>query len=140
MVAARLPTPLKEPLSCSTHLVNEVNERLRQAKLSSRALEFCLFLHRQTFGNAGWHRKQGRAEWRCRFELSTWSKALDCDKSNLRRLRLGLEAAHIIHFESDEDDLGRGWIGWNLQKSGAKTERSAPEQSLNDLSILTTIV
>jgi hypothetical protein len=116
MVAARLPTPLpKAPLSCSTHLSNDVNERLRQAKLSSRAFEFCLFLHRQTFGNAGWHRKQGRAEWHCRFELATWARALACDKSNLRRLRLGLEAAHIIHFEPDEDDSGQGWVSWNLR-------------------------
>jgi hypothetical protein len=115
MIAASLPTSLKQPLSCSTHLANVVNERLLQAKLSSRALEFCLFLHRQTFGNAGWHRKQGRVEWCCRFELSTWARTLGCDKSNLRRLRLGLEAAHIIVFESDEDGPGQGWIAWNLK-------------------------
>jgi hypothetical protein len=128
------------PFSCSTNLSNVVLERLRQVKLGSRAMEVCLYLHRQTFGNAGWHRKQGHEEWWCHFDLARWSRVLACEKSNLLRMRQSLLDCHIICFEPDELHPGAGRIGWNLQKSGAKTERSAPEQSLNDLSILTTIV
>ena len=102
------------PFSCSTHLANDVTDHLRRAKLGSRALEFCLYLHRQTFGNAGWHRKLGREEWWCAFDLATWAVALACNKSNLRRIRADLEACQIICFEPDPSQPGQGRIGWNL--------------------------
>jgi hypothetical protein len=95
-------------------LANEVTDQLRRAKLGSRALEFCLYLHRQTFGNAGWHRKLGREEWWCAFDLATWAVALACNKSNLRRIRADLEACQIIRFEPDPTHPGQGRMGWNL--------------------------
>ena len=102
------------PFSCSTNLANEVTDQLRRAKLGSRALEFCLYLHRQTFGNAGWHRKLGREEWWCAFDLATWSVALACNKSNVRRIRADLEACQIIRFEPDPSHPGQRRMGWNL--------------------------
>jgi hypothetical protein len=90
-------------------------ERLRQAKLGSRALEFCLHLHRQTFGNAGWHRQQGREEWWCHFDLAIWARVLACEKSNLLRIRQALVKCQIIRFEPDEQYPGQGKIGWNLE-------------------------
>src|SRR5262245_36982745 len=102
------------PLHCSTGYSNDVMDHLRQAKLGSRALEFCLFLQRQTFGNAGWHRKQGRQEWWCSFDLAAWATALACAKSNVLRIRAALEACQIIRFEPDPAAPGQGRIGWNL--------------------------
>ncbi|HLV99403.1 MAG TPA: hypothetical protein VKT82_12080 [Ktedonobacterales bacterium] len=111
----RLPARRPQvPFSCSTNLANDVTEQLRQAKLGSRALEVCLYLYRQTFGNAGWHRKQGREEWWCTFDLAAWAEALACNKSNLRRIRTELEACHIICFEPDAAHPGQGRLGWNL--------------------------
>ena len=115
--AAREHLPARSPrlpFSCSTNLANEVTDQLRRAKLGSRALEFCLYLHRQTFGNAGWHRKLGREEWWCAFDLATWASALACNKSNLRRIRADLEACQIIRFAPDPVHPGQGQIGWNL--------------------------
>jgi hypothetical protein len=116
MVAIRHPPAGRvPPFSCSPTLANEVNERLIHAKLSSRALEFCLLLHWHTLGNADGQRDLGHPEWRCPFDLVTWARALAWDKSNLRRLRQRLEACHIIHFEPDPDEPGQGWLGWNLE-------------------------
>jgi hypothetical protein len=103
------------PCSCSTNLSNVVIERLRQAKLGSRAMEVCLYLHRQTFDNAGRHRKQGREEWWCSFDLARWSRVLACEKSNLLRIRQALVDCQIISFDPDELHPGEGRIGWNLE-------------------------
>ncbi len=73
------------PFSCSTNLVNAVTDHLRNAKLTARAWEVCAYLHRQTFGNAGWHRKRGQPETQCAFDLAAWAAAIPCDRSNLRR-------------------------------------------------------
>lgn len=115
MVAIRhSPEDRTHPFSCSTNLANEITERLIHAKLSSRALEFCLSLQQHTLRNEDGHRTPGRPEWRCPFDLGTWARALDWDKSNLRRLRQRLEACHIVHFEPDQDHPGEGWLEWNL--------------------------
>jgi hypothetical protein len=119
MVATRPPSKDRtHPFSSCTNLANEVNEHLVDARLSSRAMEFCLYFQRHTFGKASWHRKPGRPEWGCQFDLARWAKALKLDKSNLRRTRHRLEACHIIHFDPDPAHPGQGWLGWQLPFDG----------------------
>jgi hypothetical protein len=101
------------PFSCSTNVSNDVLEHLRRAKLGSAAMEFCLYMHRRTFGDAGYHRSKGRQETACTFDLAQWAAEIPNDKSNVRRIRADLEACHIITFTEDETTPGRGIIAWN---------------------------
>jgi len=101
------------PFSCSTNVSNDVLEHLRRAKLGSAAMEFCLYMHRRTFGDAGYHRRRGRQETACAFDLAQWADEMPNDKSNVRRIRADLEACHIITFTEDETTPGRGIIAWN---------------------------
>src|SRR5579859_7063413 len=102
------------PFSCSTNASNDVLEHVRRVKLGSAALEFCLYMHRRTFGDAGFHRKKGRHETSCIFDLARWSADIPADRSNVRRIRAGLEACHIITFAEDTQTPGRGLIAWNM--------------------------
>ncbi len=103
------------PMSCSTRLSRTVLNTLRaKAKLGSRAWDFCSYLHDQTFGNAGWHRKKHRSELWCDFDLATWAAELNCNQSNVRRIRDDLVACQIIQFiPTGKPGDGTGRIGWN---------------------------
>src|SRR5258706_15352728 len=101
------------PFSCSTNVSNDVLEHLRRAKLGSAAMEFCLYMHRRTFGDAGYHRSKGRQETACPFDLAQWAAEIPTDKSTVRRIRAALEACHIITFTEDETTPGCGIIAWN---------------------------
>ena len=108
---ARSPT---HPFSCSTNLANDVTDHLRQAKLTASAWEVCAYLQRQTFGNAGWHRKRGQPETQCAFDLAAWAAAIPCDRSNLRRTLATLATCQIIWLVLDPARPGSGLIGWQL--------------------------
>lgn len=103
------------PLSCSTRLSNDVLEHIRRAKLGAAALEFCLYMHRKTFGDAGYHRKQGREETGCAFDLAQWAAEIPSDRSNVRRVRDQLAACGILTFEADPDAPGCGTVAWNVR-------------------------
>lgn len=120
-MALRMPAQDEElealPFSCSTNLSKDVHLYLRRVKLGGAAWEFCSLLHDHTFGDAGWHRKNGHRETWCAFDLASWARELECDKSNLQRVLRELEACQIIFFAPDANDPGKGRIGWNIHFS-----------------------
>jgi hypothetical protein len=100
------------PFSCSTNLSNDVLEGMRRVKLRADAYAVCLYMHRQTFGNAGFHKKRHRSEVWCDFRLSEWAREVPCDKGNLSRIIKRLEECRIIVWQGNDRASGR--IGWNV--------------------------
>jgi len=100
------------PFSCSTNLSNDVLSALRKAKLRADALNVCLYMHRQTFGNAGFHRKRRQSEVWCDYKHAVWAREVPCDKGNLSRIIRRLEACRIVVWQGGDRASGR--IGWNV--------------------------
>lgn len=100
------------PLSCSTHFANDVNDHLRTSCLTGAAWNVCSYILRHTFGDAGWHRKEGRSEFSCFFDLAKWALALGMDKNTILRIRDRLIASKILLFAQTAP--GEGIITWNL--------------------------
>jgi hypothetical protein len=126
------------PFSCSTNLSNDVMDGLRKAKLRAKAWDVCAYMHRQTFGNAGWHRKRRQSEVWCDFKLTTWAHEVPCDKGNLSRIIDRLEECRIIVWQGY--DRASGKIGWQVDLTlwkrygapgGARPNAGAPRGNQN---------
>lgn len=95
-------------------LAKEVNRRLLH--LLSPTEAFLRYLEEQTWGNAGWHRQQGRREpgsW-CYLDEAAWAEALDTTQAAIKKTRLRLTAARIITTERIAGHPHLYRIGWNL--------------------------
>lgn len=103
-----------DPISCSTHLSKDVHLHLRRMQLTGRAWDVCTYAHDLTFGNAGWHRKQGKSELSCTFDLASWAEALGINRSNLQRILARLVKHKIITFIPYANLPGRATITWNI--------------------------
>jgi hypothetical protein len=99
-----------------TGLANLVNEHLSRLTIGPQATRFLRHLERQTFGNAGLHRRAGRSDpglW-CPYVHAEWAEALAVSASALTHLRVRLVEAGIIWYRPDPDRRGRGAVGWSF--------------------------
>src|SRR5258708_6093286 len=99
-----------------TGLANLVNEHLGRLTVGPQATRFLRHLERQTFGNAGLHRRAGRSDpglW-CPYTHAEWAAALGLSASALTHLRARLMEAEIIWYSPDPEHRGHGALGWNF--------------------------
>jgi hypothetical protein len=99
-----------------TGLANLVNEHLGRLTIGPQATRFLRHLERQTFGNAGLHRRAGRSDpglW-CPYEHAEWAAALGLSASSLTHLRTRLLEAGIIWYTPGPDRRGQGAVGWSF--------------------------
>jgi hypothetical protein len=101
-------------MGCMTGISNDIVEHLAKIKLGGAAASFCFHMQRQTQGYAGKQRNEHREDpgLSCDFNLAKWSKELNINKSNLRRVRADLEACRVILFQ--ETNPGEGILSWNI--------------------------
>lgn len=112
--------PADEPVvplhGVMTGLANLVNEHLTRLTIGPQATRFLRHLERQTFGNAGLHRRAGRQDpglW-CPYVHAQWAVALELSSSALTHLRTRLIEAGIIWYTPDPACRGEGAVGWNF--------------------------
>ncbi len=118
--ATATPAPAREPVAAlhgvMTGLANLVNEHLGRLTIGPQATRFLRHLERQTFGNAGWHRRAGRNDpglW-CPYDHAAWAETLGLSSSALTHLRTRLMEAGIIWYTPDPEHRGHGALGWGF--------------------------
>lgn len=102
-------------ISCISGDARTVLQHLQRHTFSQASWQFLLAMLDDSFGNAGWHRQDGKPDHWCPFDLASWATRLDADKSNLLRTRDQLVARNIIIFTPTGP--GTGELVWNLTVS-----------------------
>jgi hypothetical protein len=126
-----------------TGLANLVNEQLGRLTIGPQATRFLRHLERQTFGNAGLHRRAGRSDpglW-CPYDHAAWAATLGLSSSALTHLRARLVEAGILWYTPDPERRGQGAVGWDFDfaswkpglwggaRTGAGRPRAAPSSA-----------
>jgi hypothetical protein len=103
-----------EPSNVITGDAKVIDAKIMQVRYPSAAIAFLSRMRITTFGDQGHHRRAGRDEHFCLFELIEWADDMRMARSQVIRTRNRLVEAHIITFTPHPTVPGRGIVGWNM--------------------------
>ena len=128
---SHVPDPPEDILfSCSTNLSKEALDRIGRFGPGPLALHFLTHMHNATFGDAGWHRKAGHSELSCAFDLALWSRALECNRSNLLKTRDHLVESGAILWQPGHFP-GTGVLTWQFDTPWTAYHRRTAKRQAN---------